>query len=465
MRLRAEGVAVHGLDWKEEPAAGARWLAENGDPYIRVGSDPTGRTAQFLRILGALAIGGSGVLYMLQGLYHTNTDLRNWVYLALMAALGAGGIFSQRLMQDSKGARLFFALAALLIPVQFSQLGGMTLSYFSGAQTTLPWFAVRAPEFNTLLLIGTLSIAAALSLSFAGFSILARSAALRLTTAFVVMNLLLLLPFRDSIAAVPVILALIVITALLEIRTFRRQVIFQTFEGTGVRLLILLPMAIAICRSAFHFSDAMGISAILGISGFIFHYLAECETTFIRSRHTREVLCLFAFALLILVLPTLCHELFNQLRKSYDLDKQWLSVVYGLPALACTLYFSARSYLLSLFYQLAASTVLCITIAWVLDSRYYAAELVLWCATAAMLVHGFIRQQKITFVCGALAAVCLGAHLIYAAVRDIHLNLWLALAIGGLGLMVLSSICEKHGRKWVNNSREYWRQFSEWETR
>lgn len=44
MRLRAQGVPIHGLDWKEEAAAGAQWLTDNGDPYIRVGSDPTGRT-------------------------------------------------------------------------------------------------------------------------------------------------------------------------------------------------------------------------------------------------------------------------------------------------------------------------------------------------------------------------------------------------------------------------------------
>jgi cytochrome c biogenesis protein CcmG/thiol:disulfide interchange protein DsbE len=44
MRLRAQGVPIHGLDWKEDAAAGAQWLADNGDPYIRAGSDPTGRT-------------------------------------------------------------------------------------------------------------------------------------------------------------------------------------------------------------------------------------------------------------------------------------------------------------------------------------------------------------------------------------------------------------------------------------
>lgn len=52
MRLRAEGVAIHGLDWKEEPTAGARWLVENGDPYIRVGADPSGRAGIDLGVAG-----------------------------------------------------------------------------------------------------------------------------------------------------------------------------------------------------------------------------------------------------------------------------------------------------------------------------------------------------------------------------------------------------------------------------
>ncbi|WP_337189190.1 DsbE family thiol:disulfide interchange protein [Phenylobacterium sp.] len=52
MRLRAEGVPIHGLDWKEEAEAGHRWLQENGDPYIRVGSDPAGRVGIELGVAG-----------------------------------------------------------------------------------------------------------------------------------------------------------------------------------------------------------------------------------------------------------------------------------------------------------------------------------------------------------------------------------------------------------------------------
>lgn len=44
MRLRQQGVPIHGLDWKEAAPAGLKWLTDNGDPYIRVGNDESGRT-------------------------------------------------------------------------------------------------------------------------------------------------------------------------------------------------------------------------------------------------------------------------------------------------------------------------------------------------------------------------------------------------------------------------------------
>lgn len=52
MRLKSEGVVIHGMDWKDEAADGARWLAENGDPYIRAGNDRTGRAGIDLGVSG-----------------------------------------------------------------------------------------------------------------------------------------------------------------------------------------------------------------------------------------------------------------------------------------------------------------------------------------------------------------------------------------------------------------------------
>lgn len=52
MRLKSEGVPIQGLDWKDEPADGAQWLIERGDPYLKAGNDRTGRAGIDLGVSG-----------------------------------------------------------------------------------------------------------------------------------------------------------------------------------------------------------------------------------------------------------------------------------------------------------------------------------------------------------------------------------------------------------------------------
>lgn len=50
---RSGEVPIYGIDWKDEPGAGAAWLARYGDPYTRVGEDRDGRAAIELGVTGA----------------------------------------------------------------------------------------------------------------------------------------------------------------------------------------------------------------------------------------------------------------------------------------------------------------------------------------------------------------------------------------------------------------------------
>lgn len=51
----SHAVAIYGVDWQEKnPADGARWLAQHGDPYTLVGADPSPAfTAIALGVTGA----------------------------------------------------------------------------------------------------------------------------------------------------------------------------------------------------------------------------------------------------------------------------------------------------------------------------------------------------------------------------------------------------------------------------
>lgn len=55
MRIKQMGVVpIHGIDWRDDPAEGAKWLQKHGDPYERVGADPApGRTAIDFGVTGA----------------------------------------------------------------------------------------------------------------------------------------------------------------------------------------------------------------------------------------------------------------------------------------------------------------------------------------------------------------------------------------------------------------------------
>jgi cytochrome c biogenesis protein CcmG/thiol:disulfide interchange protein DsbE len=52
LQLKEQGVIIQGVDWKDEAADGARYLADNGDPYIKAGNDKSGRTGIDLGVAG-----------------------------------------------------------------------------------------------------------------------------------------------------------------------------------------------------------------------------------------------------------------------------------------------------------------------------------------------------------------------------------------------------------------------------
>lgn len=54
LKVAARGdVRLVGLNWKDKPGDGARWLAELGDPYAAIGDDAEGRVALDYGVSGA----------------------------------------------------------------------------------------------------------------------------------------------------------------------------------------------------------------------------------------------------------------------------------------------------------------------------------------------------------------------------------------------------------------------------
>ena len=52
LALKAQGVPIEGLDWKDTAADGAKYLVDNDDPYGLVGNDGSGRVGIDLGVAG-----------------------------------------------------------------------------------------------------------------------------------------------------------------------------------------------------------------------------------------------------------------------------------------------------------------------------------------------------------------------------------------------------------------------------
>ena len=65
MELKAQNIPIYGIAYKDDAAAAARFLKQQGDPYVRVGSDLTGTVAIDFGLYGVpetYALDASGVV-------------------------------------------------------------------------------------------------------------------------------------------------------------------------------------------------------------------------------------------------------------------------------------------------------------------------------------------------------------------------------------------------------------------
>lgn len=424
------------------------------DPASTTAMDalPRLNLAGWLRTLGGLAVVGSGIVYMLQGLHSTHAELRYWIYLLLMFALSAGGVFSYRLMQDTKGARLFFALAAVVIPVQFAQLGGMIVDFT--ALTASRDLSIAAPSPLLLFALATASLLMAALCSRLGFAVLARPLALPLTVCYLSLNLLLLLPFRDLPLGLLPIAFLLLATSAIYVRFFSHRALFATLEGRAVRLMFILPLIIALVRAAFHQDDLAGCSAIAGVA-------AACLMLFART-------CLAHSTLRELVIAVATgFALYSSIgfasatESAGHFNEASSTLLYTLPLLAWLLIAGRVARGLSCVYHCATGLValpmaLSCTTSEPLVTALYMLSGIALCAWGANF------KVKAPLMSGALITCAGGSVLLVNAVVTVNGSVWLYLALAGVASVAASSILEKHGSRWIRSANGKFRHMAQW---
>ncbi len=407
------------------------------------------KLSAMLRKLGAAVLLVSALTFLVQrwdGLAHVE---RYYSFLGYTLLLGVAGFFCGLRMRDDKGARTFLAIAAATVPVHFCQLGAFL--YYRVLMRTSDAAAIAAhyPSFAHLTvasdLIAAFAVGAGLVLLvptiFVSFSALLRSEAKRLTAAYTLANMALLIPVREPGWVAVIAGALLLAVTRFDLAVLRKASGIRTKEGRFVRLMLAAPVVIMIVRTLLYYASITYVfgSAVLAIiSTFLYAYAPSYTENEESGAALQQFGILFALGSWLNLSIGICRDLHIDLDTALLLHSLPMSVIIGVLSFGLRRGADkARS--------VAAALAGVTAIADLMMFPGLGASLVCLAVSIPVAAIGVISERKKTFVLGILGSgYALFHHVRIAIVELGPINPWIGLALLGTATLLASSYIERH---------------------
>lgn len=388
-----------------------------------------------LRKVGVVSVVLAAVIFMVQGLEDASLHLRQWTWLILMGGMAGGGVICRFLFNDVKSARIFFALAAAIVPVQFSQLGGMLFQLVADvSQMGLPFNQLKTLSSFWLGVDIFVSLALAVGLAYTCFSILVRSASKITTIIFVLLNFSMLLPFRDSIFAIMVLALTPTAMFWLESKVFRLGAEYKTLESYVLRMLLSIPMLIMAVRNSFHMDTLVGFCALGAIISLMFVYVVAKSS---EKYWVHESALAVGGGLAFLSWATLCSQLFFE-----NMD-----IVFLLPLALLTLELSRLSWVnKKLYINLACMLVVVLGVFTSFVEPTLGRTVFGFTLGLSVAAGGVVTEKKFPLIAGGVVALIAAVMVVVLSISHVSFNSWFVLAIGGSVLLLCSGAIERYGK-------------------
>ncbi len=412
--------------------------------------------SEALRMLGAGVIVASMSVFLLQGWNQGNDISRYLMLLAQTGLLAAAGFAMSHIVKESKGARSFFGLALISIPANFTILGALLYSVFQwdGGLTTYPGYADW--RIGDVASIGVTMSAAMLVLvpvTMFCFAIMARHSAKSLSLHFLLLNALLLLPIRSSIAAGTIALVGIIYALPVIGRLTRENLALKTGEGKFALATLLIPPGIILFRSMYFYQVDSLMVAMVAMALF----LAARQASQFPDRNAGLAAALetLSWPLAVVVAFALTDTVEPALRS--DLIAPVFVSAYG----ALALDIIRRTESGALAKAIGASISLAVAVSFTLSVMFTSSATgALFSATAgvALLLWGAAHRKLFTIIAGLVTLVAAALFGFEAIVRLIITSSWIELAIFGAAAIALGSVLDRHGvaiklhvTRWLTN--------------
>ncbi len=415
--------------------------------------------SEALRILGATVLLASMSLFLLQGWNDGNDIKRYLLLLAQTGLLAAGGFALSHGLKESRGARIFFGLALVSVPANFTILGALLYSVFQwdGGLTTFPGYAVwRIVDVDNIGITLGGAMLVLVPVTLFCFAIMARHSAKALSLHFIALNALLLLPIRSSMAAGTIALIGTVYALYVIGRQVGRDRALSTGEGKFALTTLFIPIGIILFRSMYFYQVDSLMVAMLSLAVF----MAMRQASLFPGRAPRMAQVLEALSLLIaLIIATSITNAFAP-SIAYALLAPLFSVTYAMLAMDVL----RRTDSQFLKGSAASTTSLFVSLSFILsvslEPSGWTALLALL-AGATLMLAGMAFRSRTATVAGSFTVLAGGVFGFEEIVKLVVTSSWVDLAIFGACAIALGSVLDRHGvplklrlTKWMQSLSE-----------
>ncbi len=396
--------------------------------------------ASIMRSTGALVIVAAMSLFLMQGWQEGDDISRYYMLLAQTGLLAAGGFGLSFLFKENKGARVFFGLGLVSVTVNMTTLGALVFSLTQWGSSLVSY-----PDFAQWQTVGPDSLALAfgatllcsLPVSLFSYKVFARRSAVTLAVVFLAMNLLLLLPVRESWMVGLVAMAAILMPYMCMHKRISEDMTLRTPEGIFAMLSLLVPGGIIIFRSLWLYPLDDMLTLLLSGTAYMalrFAAMQAGEGPVVRPLiNSLSLAAAFSSA-------CACAALAEHI-----LPGALVIAAFTIPFCALTLEVATRSSKPGGYASFAMVTLASIHGLLALIEGGMLSGVMCMVAGAAIIAIGAWYGLRFGFFLGGITVLAGLAVQFSELLQRIDLSDWLTLSVTGAIIIILASLIERHG--------------------
>jgi len=399
--------------------------------------------SEALRVLGAAVILASMSVFLLQGWNDGNDISRYLLLLAQTGLLAAAGFAMSHLVKETKGARLFFGLALVSIPANFTILGALLYSVFQwdGGLTAYPGYADwRIEDMASIGVTMSAAMLVLIPVTLFCFAIMARHSAKPLSMHFLLLNALLLLPIRSSVAAGTIALAGVLYALTVMGKMTRHNRALKTGEGKFALAALFIPLGIILFRSMYFYQVDSLMIAMVGLVLF----LAARQASLFPDRSARLAMALELVSWPIAMIVALALTDAFEPGLSSGLKAPIFAATYAALALDVIRRTGSKVLAKMIGVSISIAVALSFTLSVALSPSAMTALFSIAAGTT-LLLWGAAARRPMTIIAGLVTLGAGGLFGFEAIVQLIITSSWIDLAIFGATAIALGSIIDRHG--------------------